>query len=67
MIKFRVIIANDDNSIHRVSECMDKEDAEMVAVDWAKSAFVVVLVSDDCFKYSDNILVKRARNMLTGK
>lgn len=65
MIKYRVIVAHDDNSIYRVSECMGKEDAEMVAVDWANSAFVVVLVSEDCFKYSDNILVKRARNHKT--
>ena len=64
MEKYYVIIAHDDNSIYRVEGFSSKRDAKDCAIKWCDFAFIVVLVSGDCFKYSDNELVKRARRKL---
>ena len=61
MYKYYVIVAHDDNSVYKVQGCETKRAAQTAALQWADFAFVVCIVSADCFKYSDNDLVKKAR------
>jgi hypothetical protein len=61
MYKYRVIIAHDDNTIYCSFGCGTKREAQTLALSYVDSAFVVVVVSEDCYKYSDNIIVARAR------
>lgn len=60
MYKYYVIVAHDDNSVYKVQGCETKRSAQTAALQWADFAFVVAVVSADCYKYSDNTIVKRA-------
>lgn len=64
MVKYYVILADDDNTVYKVAGFDLKRAAQIFAIQSADSAFVVVVVSADCMKYSDNDIVKRARAKL---
>ena len=61
MYKYRVIIVNDDNTIYRVYGFSTKREAQKFSFNFADSAFVVCIVTEDCFNYSDSDIVKKAR------
>lgn len=61
MYKYYVIVSHDDNSIYMVVACTTKREAQRLALHFSDSAFVVTVVSGDCWKYSDSDIVKRAK------
>lgn len=64
MIKYYVIIVNDDNTVYRVYGFDLKRSAQAYATKMADSAFLVCVVSADCMRYSDSDIVKKARKKL---
>lgn len=64
MERYYVILAEDNNTVWKVLGFGLKRSAQAAAIQWADSAFVVVVVSGDCMKYSDNDIVKRARKKI---
>ncbi|MGM9643049.1 MAG: hypothetical protein ACI3XI_07550 [Eubacteriales bacterium] len=61
MYKYYVIVSHDDNSIYMVIVCETKRESQRLALHFADYAFVVTVVSSDCYKYSDCDIVKRAK------
>ena len=61
MYKYYVIVSHDDNSIYMNIACETKREAQRLALLFADSAFVVTVVSADCYKYSDCDIIKRAK------
>lgn len=65
MRKYHVIIVHDDNTIYRTYTFDTKKDAQQFAFDWTDGMFVVCIVGDDCFRHSDNAIIKKARKHST--